>query len=232
MQEEINYQFTIKELPVEDRPREKLIKYGAKRLSNAELLALIIRTGNQKRTAIELAQDILNYFGGLNSLNSISVEEIQKIKGMGPAKSTQVRAVIELSKRLLAADNGSKIVIKEPQDVSNVMMPKLRYHKQEIFSLLLLDVKNQVISISEITKGGLTSSIVHPREVFKEAIRRSSAAIILVHNHPSGIPDPSEEDIKITKKLIKSGKIIGIEILDHIIIGDGKYVSMKEKQYI
>ncbi|MFW6007357.1 MAG: RadC family protein [Halanaerobiales bacterium] len=232
MTKEIDYQFTLKQLPEEDRPREKLIKYGAKNLSNAELLALIIRTGNRKRTAIELSQDILSYFGGLNSLTSLSVEEIKQIKGIGVAKSTQIKALIEISKRLAASSDQNRIIVKEPQDVSNVMMPRLRYNKQEVFSLILLNIKNQIIAISEITKGGLTSSIVHPREVFKEAIKRSSAAIILVHNHPSGIPEPSDEDIKITKRLIECGKIIGIEIMDHIVIGDGIYVSLKEKQLI
>lgn len=232
MKKKIKYQFTIKELPEEERPREKLLKLGAQNLSNAELLALIIRTGNKKRTAVELAQDILNNFGGLSSLMTLGVEEIQKINGVGLAKSTQLRAITELSKRLFASSEDNKIRVKGPRDVFNLMMPKLRYSKQEIFCLILLDAKSQLISIPEITKGGLTSSIVHPREVFKEAIRRSSAAIILVHNHPSGIPDPSEEDIKITHRLLKAGELMGIEVLDHIVIGDGIFESMKEKQII
>ena len=226
------YSYTIKELPENERPREKLLKLGSSHLSNAELLALVIRTGNRDRTAVELAQDILNYFGGLKSLINLSVEEIEKIKGVGPAKGTRINAVIELSKRLYRASEDKSVIIKNPDDVSNLIMPELRYMKQEVFKLLLLDTKNKVISIPMISKGGLSSSIVHPREVFKEAIRRSSAAIILAHNHPSGIPDPSKDDIKITKRLIEAGKIMGIEVLDHIIIGDGIYLSMKEKEII
>jgi len=226
------YSYTIKELPENERPREKLLQLGSSHLSNAELLALVIRTGNRDRTAVELAQDILNYFGGLKSLINLSVEEIEKIKGVGPAKGTRINAVIELSKRLYRASEDKSVIIKNPDDVSNLIMPELRYMKQEVFKLLLLDTKNKVISIPMISKGGLSSSIVHPREVFKEAIRRSSAAIILAHNHPSGIPDPSKDDIKITKRLIEAGKIMGIEVLDHIIIGDGIYLSMKEKEII
>lgn len=232
MQEDIKYRFTIKELPEEDQPREKLIKWGADNLSNAELIALIIRTGIEKRTAVELSQDILNYFGGLGSLINLSVEEIQEIKGVGLAKSTQLRALIELSKRLFVSRKNNKIKIKSPQDVFNLMMPRLRYSSQEVFCIILLDAKSQLISAPEITRGGLTSSIVHPREVFKEAIRRSSAAIILVHNHPSGIPEPSDKDINITKRLLEAGELIGIEILDHIVIGDGVFFSLKEKQII
>lgn len=226
------YKFTMKELPEDERPREKLLKYGAKNLSNAELIALIIRTGNKKRTAIELSQDILNYFGGLKALVNLSVEEIKEIKGIGLAKGAEIKAVIELSKRLSTSKETNKVIIKNPRDIANLLMPELRYKKQEIFKLILLDIKNQVISTPLISKGGLSSSIVHPREVFREAIRRSSAAIILVHNHPSGIPDPSKDDIEVTKKLIEAGKIIGIDVLDHIVIGDGTFISMKEKGII
>ncbi len=224
--------YTIKELPEEERPREKLLKYGSAYLSNAELLALIIRTGSKERTAVELAQDILHYFGGLKSLIDLSVEEFEKIKGVGPAKGTRINAVIELCKRLYRVSNEESVIINNPEDVANLLMAELRYLKQEIFKLILLDTKNQVISTPVISKGGLTSSIVHPREVFKEAIRRSSSAIILVHNHPSGLPDPSNNDIKITRQLIEAGEIMDIEILDHIIIGDGVYLSMKEKEII
>ncbi len=226
------YSFTIKELPEADRPREKLLKRGAEYLTDAELLALIIRTGNRERTAIELSQDILNYFGGLQSLINLSVEEIKEIKGMGIAKGAQINALVELSKRLNRAVDNERTIIRGPGDVANYLMSELRYLKQEIFKIILLDTKSQIIAAPVISKGGLSSSIVHPREVFKEAIRRSSAAIILAHNHPSGIPEPSEDDIKITRRLIKSGEIIGIEVLDHIVIGDGKFLSLKEKEFI
>jgi len=224
------YGFKIKELPEDERPREKLLKYGAERLSNSELLALIICTGSKKKSAIELSQDILSYFGGLHSLVDISVEEIKKIKGVGIAKGTQISALVELSKRFFATSRKNKIKIKTPHDVVNLTMPALRHSRQEVFKIILLDVKNQLISVPEISRGSLSSSIVHPREVFREAIRRSSAALIMVHNHPSGIPEPSKEDINITRRMSEAGKIMGIEVLDHVVIGDGRFISMKEKQ--
>jgi len=227
----IDYRCTIKELPEDERPREKLIKYGAEKLSDAELLALIIRMGTKERTAVEVSQDILNFFGGLQVLQGISVEELELVKGVGIAKAAQIKAITELSKRIFRAEKNKK-VIKNPADAAELLMPDLRFLKHEIFGLILLDIKNQIISTPVISKGGLNSSIVHPREVFKEAIRRSSAAIILYHNHPSGIPDPSKDDIEITKRLIDSGELLGINVLDHIIIGDNNFVSMKEKGII
>ncbi len=229
---EIDYRYTVKELPESERPREKLVKYGAEKLSNSELLALIIRTGNKERTAIELSRDILKKFGGLNSLINLSIEEIKKVKGVGIAKSTQLKALIEISKRIFSSSAESRVEVKTLEDVVNLVGPQLQFARQEIFKVILLDVKSQVISIPQISKGGLTSSIVHPREVFKIAIKRSSAALILVHNHPSGIPEPSKRDIRITKRIIEAGDILGIEVLDHVVIGDGIVTSMKEKELI
>ena len=228
----IEYRTTIKELPEEERPREKLLKHGAEQLSNSELIALVIGSGSRQRTAVELSQDILTYFDGLKGLINSGVEEIKKLRGIGLAKASQLRAVIELGKRLYTAEKDIKKVIKKPGDIAGMIMPELRFLEQEVFGLVLLDIKNQVIATPRISKGGLSSSIVHPREVFKEAIRRSSAAIILYHNHPSGQPEPSQEDIDITKRLIDAGEVTGINVLDHIIIGDNIYISMKEKGII
>lgn len=221
--------YTIKELPVEERPREKLLKKGSKFLTNSELLALIIRTGNQKRTAVELGQDLLNYAGGLAGLQDLSCEELKKIKGIGTAKAAQINAVMELSCRISALQNKERDLVSNPIQAAELLAPELKFLQQEVLKAILLDVKNKVIAVPEISRGGLSSSIVHPREVFKEAIRRSSAALILVHNHPSGDPTPSADDLSITKKLVKSGKIIGIEVIDHIIIAGNKYLSFKEK---
>ncbi|MGM0409666.1 MAG: RadC family protein [Bacillota bacterium] len=226
------YKCTMRELPVEDQPREKLIKYGVEKLSNSELLALIIRSGFAQRTAVELSQDILNYFQGLKGLINLSVEELETIKGVGIAKATQIKALIELSKRIHIARGNLKSVVQSPQEVASLLMPKLRFLKQEVFGVVLLDIKNTIISTPIISKGGLNNSIVHPREVFKEAVKRSSAALILFHNHPSGVPTPSSDDIKITERLIKAGEIMGINVLDHIIIGDNTFSSMKEKEII
>ncbi|ADO77373.1 RadC family protein [Halanaerobium praevalens] len=221
--------FTIKELPAAERPREKLLRKGSKFLSNAELLALIIRTGNKERTAVELAQDLLNLYGGLKGLQDLSCEELKKINGIGTAKAAQINALIELSCRISALKNQKNDLVSNPIQAAELLAAEMRFLKQEVLRVILLDVKNKVISVPEISRGGLSSSIVHPREVFKEAIRRSSAAIILVHNHPSGDPTPSADDLSITKKLVKTGKIIGIEIIDHIIIAGDKYLSFKEK---
>ena len=221
--------FTIKELPAEERPREKLLKKGSRYLSNAELLALIIRTGNKNRTAVELAQDVLNFYGGLEGIQDLSCEEFKSINGIGTAKAAQIRAVIELSHRISNLKNSKRDLVSNPIQAAELLAGEMRFLKQEVLRVILLDVKNKVIAAPEISRGGLSSSIVHPREVFKEAIRRSSAALILVHNHPSGDPTPSADDLSITKKLVKTGKIIGIEVIDHIIIAGDKYLSFKEK---
>ena len=221
--------FTIKELPAEERPREKLLKKGSKYLTTAELLALIIRTGTKKRTAVELAQNLLSFYGGLEGLQDLSCEELKKIKGIGTAKAAQINAVTELSRRISALSNEKRDLVSNPIQAADFLAGEMRFLKQEVLRVILLDVKNKVIAAPEISRGGLSSSIVHPREVFKEAIRRSSAAMILVHNHPSGDPTPSADDLSITKKLVKTGKIIGIEVIDHIIIAGDKYLSFKEK---
>lgn len=231
MEREINY--TIKDLPPDERPREKISKYGVKALSNSELLAVIIRTGNRSQTAIEMSQGLLSIHGkGLISLADMTFEELTSIKGVGGCKAAQIMASIELGKRLAASSKNNKIKITSPLDASNLLMEEMRYLKKELFKILLLDTKNNIISIEDISMGTLNSSIVHPREVFSVAIRRSSASIILAHNHPSGDPTPSKEDISITNRLIESGEIVGIKVLDHIIIGDGKFISLKESDII
>lgn len=228
-----NCNYTIKDLPEEDRPREKLYKHGPKSLSNSELLAIIIRTGNREYTAIELSQRLLTMDkGGLSFLEGLSIEEMTRLKGIGEVKAAQIIASIELGKRITMTSGQNKTKITSPTDVANLLMEDMRYLKKEYFKILLLDTKNQIISIEDISVGSLNSSIVHPREVYNPAIKKSSASIILVHNHPSGDPSPSKEDISITKRLVEGGEILGIKVLDHIIIGDNKYISLKEKDII
>lgn len=228
-----NNNYTIKNIPENDRPREKLIKHGAKSLTNSELLAIILRVGSKRDTAITLAQKILNLNGrGLRNIADISVEELISFHGISNAKAAQVLAVKELSKRISSIKAEDKIKINSPQDVSTLLMEEMRWLKKEYFKIILLDVKNKIIEIVNVSVGSLNSSIVHPREVFIEAIKKSSASMILVHNHPSGEIEPSKEDINITNRLIETGKIIGIKILDHIIIGNGEYLSFKERGII
>jgi len=223
---------TIKQMAEDERPREKLVKYGANSLSNTELLAILIRTGTKYASAIDLAQQILSTNQeGLRVLTDSTVEELSCIKGIGLSKAAQMLAAIELGKRLAVMSNNTQ-GIKSPKDVSNLFMEEMRYYKKEHFKILLLNTKNEIISSNLVSVGSLNSSLVHPREVFVNAIKKSASCIILVHNHPSGNTRPSEEDINITKRLIEAGKIIGIDVLDHIIIGDGSYCSLKEQAII
>jgi len=226
----------MKELPLSERPYEKLERYGAEVLSNAELLAIIIKTGNRNETSVTLAQRVLKQGSGgegISFLYDMALEELRGIKGIGRVKAIQIKALMELSKRAASTFNLSeRIVIKSPQDIYRLLMGDMRYLKKEVFKAVLLNTKNHVIKISNISIGSLSASIVHPREVYREAVKASCSAVIFVHNHPSGDPEPSADDIETTRRLVESGEILGIKALDHIIIGDGTYISMKEKGYI
>ncbi len=225
--------YTIKDLPEDERPREKLCRYGVDTLSNAELLAIIIRTGQGNFTALDLANQILSIDKtSIAYLSNITSEELQTINGIGECKAAQVIAAIELGKRIGTYREDNKIKINSPNIVANLFMEEMKYFKKEHFRTLNLDTKNQIISIEEISIGNLNSSIVHPREVFNMAIKRSSNSMILVHNHPSGDPTPSKEDIDVTYRLISAGDIIGIKVLDHIIVGYDRFISMKQLNLI
>lgn len=224
--------FTIKELPITERPREKLYEYGPKALSNDELLAIIIRTGNKEDTAIDLARRLLSRDNrGLVFLRDTTLQELIETKGIGKCKAAQILAAIEIGKRINYLDALDKVKINEPSTIANLYMDEMRYLQKEHFRVVLLDTKNQIIVAEEISVGTLNASIVHPRDVFKAAIKRNANSIILIHNHPSGDPTPSNEDINITNRLLEAGNLIGIRVLDHIIIGDNKYISLKEKGY-
>ncbi|MBJ9764839.1 DNA repair protein RadC [Clostridioides difficile] len=216
----------------EERPREKMLAKGVKSLSNAELLAILLRTGNKNKNAIELANYIINRdIQGIRHLEDMTIEELRNIDGIGLSKSTQIKAALELGSRV-ASFKPIKYKIRNPWDIQRYYMDSLRYLKKEVFKAVLLNTKNEIISDVDVSIGTLSSSLVHPREVFKEAIRRSASKIIVMHNHPSGSVEPSREDKNITSRLIKCGEIIGIEIIDHIIIGDGLYFSFKENMII
>lgn len=230
---DIERNYTIKELPMTERPREKLYINGPEALSNEELIAIIIRTGNKNDSAIDLARKILSRDNrGLISLRDTTLQELMEIKGVGECKAAQILAAIELGKRINYKDALNKVKINEPTTIANLYMDEMRYLQKEHFKVLLLDTKNQIIVTEEISVGTLNASIVHPRDVFKVAIKRNANSIILIHNHPSGDPTPSNEDINITNRLIDSGNLIGIKVLDHIIIGDNRYISFKEKNLI
>ena len=222
----------VKDMALEERPREKMLLSGAKNLSNAELLAILLRTGTKKRNAIELANDIINKDSqGIRYLQDMSIEELCKIEGIGLSKATQIKAALELGLRI-SSYRPNKYKVKNPWDIYKYYMEGLRYKQNEVFKVVLLNTKNEIITDVDVSVGTLNSSLVHPREVFIEAIKRSSNKIILIHNHPSGSIEPSVEYKNITKRLISCGEIIGIEVIDHIIIGDGMYFSFKENMII
>ncbi len=220
---------TIKDLPLEERPREKLKSLGAEALSNAELLAVLLRTGTTRETAVQLASRILARAGGLRALPDLSLEELESFHGIGPAKAVLLKAALELGRRLATAPRREAAAVTSPRQAAELFMEQLRYKKKEHFEVLLLNTKNQVISREVISVGSLNASIVHPREIFNAPLRKSAAAVILVHNHPSGDPSPSQEDLEVTRRLVEAGGILGIAVRDHIIIGDGCYLSFKEK---
>ncbi len=222
----------IKDVPKEDRPRERAIRLGTNHLSNQEILAILLGSGSKAESVMTLANRVLMHFEGLKLLQDATIEELTAIKGIGRAKGVQILAAIELGKRMSQYKPDEYYVIRSPDDGANYVMEEMRVLKQEHFVVLFLDTKNRVIHRQTIFVGSLNASIVHPREVFREAVKRSAASIIVAHNHPSGDPSPSQEDIHVTKRLVDSGKIMGIEVLDHIIIGNRKFVSLKEKGYL
>ncbi len=222
----------IRDVHIEDRPRERLIRQGAQSLSNQELIAILLRTGTKQESVLALANRVLNYFEKLHGLKHATLEEMISVKGIGEAKAVQLLAAIELGRRLAQKEVDTRFTIRSPQDAATYLMPEMSSLQQEHFVVLFLNVKNQVLHKQTIFIGSLNSSIVHPREIFREAVKRSAASIICAHNHPSGNATPSPEDIEVTKRLQEAGYIIGIELVDHVIIGDHQFTSLKEKGYM
>lgn len=219
----------IKDLPKDERPRERLEKKGVVALSDAELLAILIRTGTKEASALDLAKGIISKAGGLEKLLSMDFKELSRIKGIGKSKAASILASIELGRRAMREKGMEKMKIKGPEDVFSFLFPRFKGAKNEKFGILILDTKNHIKSEKIISEGDLQASIVNTREIFHYALIELAASIILFHNHPSGDPTPSDYDKEVTKKAISAGKIMGIEVLDHIIIGNGIYYSFKEK---
>ena len=219
--------FTIHDLPPAERPRERLVRLGPEALSAQEILALILGRGVRGESVMVTAQKLLSKFGSLQGIADSSVEELSEINGIGPAKATQLKAAFDLGRRLEAAPREGKAQVKSPEDVVGVAGGRLKGKKREHFLTLLLDTRNRLIRVATVSMGSLDSSIVHPREVFKEAISASAASVIFVHNHPSGDAEPSEDDIELTRRLVEAGKVLGIAVLDHVIVGDGVFMSLK-----
>ena len=222
--------FTIHDLPVSERPRERLQKLGAEALSAQEILALILGRGIAGESVAVTAQRLLNQFGSIKGMAGASLEELAQVKGIGAAKASQIKAAFELANRLDGYPESSrKPVVKTPEEVVRLVTGRLKGKKREHFLVILLDTRGQLIKISEISIGSLDSSIVHPREGFKEALSASAASVIFAHNHPSGDPEPSEDDVKLTERLANAGEVMGIDVLDHVIIGDKTYLSLKRE---
>jgi DNA repair protein RadC len=213
------------------RPREKLLAQGETTLNNHELLAIILGNGTKDISALELANRLLNTYKGLRRLQEASLEELIQEKGIGPAKAASIKAALEMGRRI-SLDVEIRDLIKSPKDVEQMLVQEMRAYDREHFIVLYLDRKGGLIVKEHVSVGGLHSSIVHPREVFKTAVKRSAASIILAHNHPSGDPAPSQEDINITRRLVEAGGIMGIEVIDHVVIGENTYCSLKEKGLI
>ncbi|KPJ53364.1 DNA repair protein RadC [candidate division TA06 bacterium DG_24] len=221
----------IREWPEEERPRERLLTKGEGALSDSELLAIILRTGDAVGglSAVELARNLLRRSGGLKGLDTMTATGLVKTKGIGPAKAAQVKAAVELGRRMQSGRLRRGRGFSSSNEVAEHFLPYLRGLRKEVFKILLLDARNRMIREETVSEGSLTASIVHPREVFKAAVEESAASVILVHNHPTGDPTPSKEDRAITRQLVKAGEIMNIKVLDHIIVGDGVYLSFADQ---
>jgi DNA repair protein RadC len=222
--------FTIHDLPETERPRERLQRLGAENMSAQEILALVLGRGISGESVMVTSQRLLDRFENLQGIANASIEELRKVRGIGLAKACQIKAAFELANRWSGtAGYKNKNLVRTPEEAYNELKGRSRDKKKEYFWAILLDTRNQVIKTAEISVGSLDTSIVHPRELFKEAIAASASSVIVAHNHPSGNPEASQDDIKLSKRLVEAGTVVGIEIVDHIVIGDGKFISMKRE---
>jgi DNA repair protein RadC len=219
----------IKDWPAGERPREKMLHGGVQVLSDAELLALVLRTGGGGQTAVDLARGLMGGGRSLRDIGTMTAGELMRVRGIGAAKAVELLAAFEIGRRAQAMRDPASTIIRTPEDVARRMIPMLRDRPIEVFTVLVLDAKNAVKCDLELSAGTLNASLVHPREVFKAAIDRMAASVIVVHNHPSGNPEPSREDIEVTRQLVEAGRIVGIPLHDHIIVAGDRYTSLAER---
>ena len=227
-----NKTYTVRDLPIEERPRERLQKVGVDNLSTQELLALIIEKGGKGQSVLTLAQNLLAHFGNLNNIKNASIEELKKVKGIGFATACKLHAAFKLGEKAESQIIKYGEKIGGPEDVFNLLKNEIGNKKKESFYILSLTTRNNLISVDKVSTGTLSASLAHPREVFIPAIKNSASSVIIAHNHPSGDPQPSEDDLAITKRLVEAGKILGIEVIDHIIVTKDGYFSFKDKGLI
>jgi DNA repair protein RadC len=223
------YHLRIKELPPTDQPRERLRDFGPSALSDAELLAILLRVGVAGTNVVQLAQQLLTTRGGWSGLMRTDYVELCNERGMGEAKTAALKAALEIGRRLLITEQGDRLQIKSPSDAARMMLLEIAHHDQEHLCTILLDTKNYVQAINHVYIGTLNSSVVRVCEVFRDAIKRNSASLILAHNHPSGDPTPSPEDVQVTRQIVSAGNLLDIDVLDHLVIGQGRYVSLRER---
>lgn len=228
-QQSPEYPTAVREIPEEDRPRERLARVGPEALRDAELLAILFRTGTRAQGAVALAEHIINQFGNIRNLSRATLEELQQVKGLGQVKAIEIKAALEFGKRLARYTDRSKTRVRTAEDVANLLMTTFKDYEDEHFKSLMLTTKNDLMKIVDVSRGGMDSTVAIPRDVFRHAVREGAAAIIVCHNHPSGDPEPSRDDIALTKRLVESGDVLGIRVLDHVVFGDGAYISLKER---
>ncbi|GMV91560.1 MAG: UPF0758 protein [Candidatus Hydrogenedentota bacterium] len=225
----LEYSTAVRELPPDERPRERLARLGPEALRDAELIAVLFRTGTRETGAVALADKVIQHFGDLRALARASIEELQQVKGLGEVKAIEIKAAIELGKRLArhVADQRPRITAAE--DVVKLLMIDYKDKETEEFKALLLNTKNEVLKVLPISSGVLDATLALPRDVFRQAVREGATAVIVCHNHPSGDPEPSRDDISLTRRLVEAADILGIRLLDHVVFGDNRYVSLKER---
>jgi DNA repair protein RadC len=228
-QEQVEYHPLLKDLPESERPRERLQTYGPGSLSTSELLAILLRTGTKSESVINLGSRLLAQFGGVAGIARASFADLCDVRGLGLAKAAQIKAALELGKRLMVASPEDRPQVKSPADVANLLMMEMGFLEQEHLRVVLLDTKNHVLGMPTIYVGSLNTSVLRVGELFREAIRANAAAVIVVHNHPSGDPTPSPEDVSITRQIVEGGKLLDVDVLDHLVIGQQRYVSLKER---
>ncbi|HEY79577.1 MAG TPA: JAB domain-containing protein [Caldilineae bacterium] len=222
--------YTIHDLPEGARPRERLARLGPQALSDAELIAIILRSGAQGVNVIDMATDLMRYYRTLPALAQVSFTDLQRHRGVGAAKAAQIMAAIELGRRVMRAAPESRPRVDSPESVARLLLSELAYTDQEHVKVVLIDSRNQVIATPTIYKGTLNTTTIRIGEIFKEAIRRNAAAIIVAHNHPSGDPTPSPQDVILTRRIVEAGRLLNIDVLDHLILGHDRWVSMKERR--
>jgi DNA repair protein RadC len=215
-----------------ERPRERLLAKGPEGLTDGQLLAILLRTGRKRETAVEVAMELLKRYGGIEGLSHLATAELCRVKGIGPAKAAQIKAALELGRRSLSQPLSIGSPIRSSREVYLQYYPLLRHLRKELFKVLLLDTKNRLVRDMTVSEGALAINVVHPREVFNPAVRDSAAGVLLLHNHPSGDPTPSAEDRALTDRIVAAGRLLGIRVLDHLVIGDGRYVSFADQGWL